>query len=539
MRLIHDYLLESAYRYPEKSAVLCDGRNTSYGELVRRIEIQGEVLANMGIHKGDRVLVLLQNKRDFLVACYAAIRLGAIVLPLTESDVPAAVEQIARDCSPALIVTTAKDQAGQLFLRSKLKCKLLLTDARNGLPSGHLLVDAGLCENRPFHVGKRSSPSPNLREDDGALIIYTTGVTGQKEGILLSHRNLVQTALNTNEFTGIDASICELVAAPLTRSFGFGRSQCVFSVGGTIVTNSGMLNPLTLVQSVLKYQCDSISSPPSGFAMFFGRLEPLIERVSRQIRLIEIGSFPMPLDHKMKMLSMFPNARIYMHYGLTEACSSTSIEFRKERRKLHTVGRPSPNVAVSIRDEQGSNVGQMQFGEILLRGEHIAVGYWRNEEPSAERFATDGWLRTGEHGFLDEDGYLHLLGRNDEMINLDDSKVSLAEIEGRIREVYPDCEILVVGVPGPEGIVGEIPVLCYSSGDGRTITPSGLSHALSGRLDRNKTPRIVYRVEHLPKTENAKALRRELRQRIIEGTANEVEQGQQEPQASTQESCPQ
>jgi long-chain acyl-CoA synthetase len=526
MRLIHDYLLESAYRHPEKSAVLCDGRNISYGELVGRIETQGEVMASMGIRRGDRVLVLLQSKGDFLVACYAAIKLGAIVLPLTESDVPVTVEQIARDCSPTLIVTTARDLAGQPFLRGKVRCKLLLTDARNGLPSSHLLADTALRYNRPLRVGKRSSTPLNLREDDGALIFYTTGTSGKKEGVLLSHRNLVQTALNTNEFTGIDASIRELVAAPLARSFGFGRSQCVFSVGGTIVTNSGMLNPVALVQSVLKYQCDSISSAPSAFAMFFGRLEALIQRVNRQIRLIEIGGSPMPLDHKMKVLSMFPNARICMHYGLIEACSSTSIEFRRERRKLHTVGRPSPNVAVSIRDDQGNNLGQMQFGEILIRGEHVAVGYWRNEESSAERFTTDRWLRTGEYGFLDEDGYLHFLGRNDEMINLGDSKVSPAEIEERIREAYPDCEISIVGVPDPEGIVGEIPVLCYSSGDGRTITPSGLSQALSGCLDRNKIPRIVYRVEQLPQTENAKALRRELKQRIIGGIAHEVKQVQ-------------
>jgi long-chain acyl-CoA synthetase len=526
MPLIHDCLLESVCHHPEKSAILCDGRDISYGKLIEKIETLGDVLASLGPRRGDRILILLQNKEDFLVACHAAIRSGAIAVPLTESVAPATIEQIVKDCSPAVIITTEKDLARQPVLHNKLGCRLLLIGARNGLRSRYNFSDIAFCNNYSLPVGKRSSNLPNLREDDGALIFYTSGTTGKTEGVLFSHRNLIQTVLNTNEFTGIDASILELVAVPMAQSFGFARSQCVFSVGGTIVLNSGMLNPVALVQSVLKHQCDAISSLPSGFAVFFGRLEPLLQRISRQIRLIELGSTSMPLDHKMNLLSIFPNARIYMHYGLTEACSSTSIEFRKEQRKLHTVGRPSPNVAVSIRDDSGSNLGQMQFGEILLQGDHVALGYWKNEESNTERFTTGRWFKTGEYGFLDEEGYLHVLGRKDEMINLGDLMVSPAEIEERIREVYPDCEIWIVGVPDPEGFVGEIPVLCYSAREGRTITPSGLSQALLGRLDGNKIPRIVYRIEHLPKTENAKTLRRELRQRIIGGIAHEVEQVQ-------------
>jgi acyl-CoA synthetase (AMP-forming)/AMP-acid ligase II len=526
MRLIHEYLLESAYHHPEKSAVLCDGRDISYSELIEKIETQGEVLASLGIRRGDRVLILLQNKADFLVACYAAIKLGAIVVPLTESVVPVTIEQIVGDCSPAVIITTEKDLSGQPVLHNKLGCRLLLMGARNSHRSHYSFSDAVFFDTYSHSVGKRSSIVQNLREDDGALIFYTSGTTGKAEGILLSHRNLIKTALNTNAFTGIDASIRELVTVPMEQSFGFARSQCVFTVGGSIVVNSGMLNPVALVQSVLKHQCDAVSSSPSGFAMFFGRLEPLLQRISRQIRLIELGSCSMPLDHKMNLLSMFPNARIYMHYGLTEACSSTSIEFRKEQRKLHTVGRPTPNVAVVIRDDSGNNLDQMQLGEILLQGDHVALGYWKNEESNTERFTTDGWFKTGEYGFLDEEGYLHLLGRKDEMIKMGDSKVSPAEIEERIREVYPDCEIWIVGVPDPEGFVGEIPVLCYSARNGRALTPSGLSQALLGRLDQTKIPRIVYRIEHLPKTENARTLRRELRQRIIGGIAHEVEQVQ-------------
>jgi acyl-CoA synthetase (AMP-forming)/AMP-acid ligase II len=280
---------------------------------------------------------------------------------------------------------------------------------------------------------------------------------------------------------------------------------------------------MALVQNILKHECDAISSAPSGFAMFFGRLEFLLQRVSARIRLIELGSVPMPLDHQMKLLEIFPSARICMHYGAVEASSSTFIELRKEQRKLHTVGRPSPNVAISIRDDQGRRLGPMQMGEIIVRGDHVAARYWQNEAANMQRYTEDNWFKTGDYGFLDEEGYLHLLGRKDEMINMDGIMISSLEVEERIREAYPDSEICVVGVPDPAGVVGEIPVLCYVAKNGGIITPSDLSRVLSARLDRNQIPRIVYRIEGFPKTEDGKVLRRELRKKIIAGSVHKVE----------------
>jgi long-chain acyl-CoA synthetase len=522
MRLIHHQLIESAQRFPTKSAIICDGKTLTYEELMGRITTLSSALSDYGLRKRDRVLILLSDKTDFLVACYAVIARGSIAVTLLEGSALQSIEQIAGSCSPQVLLTSRKDLVEYPFLRDRLPCGFLLIDDMPDLthkqyhPS-NVSSKGGLGQSK-----NDALESSEIEEDDGALILFTSGTSGKKKGVLLSHKNLVQTTLNINEFMKIDSNIREFVAIPLAHSFGFGRSRCVLFAGGTLVLNNGMLNPVALVQSVLEHQCNAISSVPSGFAMFMGRLEAILQRIGPQIRFIELGSSPMPLDHKLKLLEIFPNARVCMHYGLTEASRSTFIEFRTEQRKLHTVGRPSPHVSIAIENEEGRKLGSMQTGEILVQGDHVALRYWENEELNVQRYTSDGWFKTGDYGYLDEEGYLSLLGRKDEMINMGGVKISPLEVEEKIREAYPGWEICVVGVPDPAGIVGEIPVLCYISKDGRTITPSDLSQVLKTRLDRMKIPRIVYRIENLPKSENAKVLRRELRRKIVVGDFHQV-----------------
>lgn len=523
MRFVQDYIVDAARRFPEKTAIICDEEKISYEELKQEIFGLATVLVEAGVRKGDRVLILLHGKKDLLIACYATIAAGAIAVPVLAGAALYTIEQNAKDSTPLILITSTRDLIGYPTLRDRLKCEFLLLESS---PPVHFNRSVGNVMR--FELGKKHPVngrlnSQYLKEDDGALILYTTGTSGKKKGVLLSHRNLVQAALNINEFMRIDSSIREFVMVPLDHSFGFGRSRCVFFVGGTLVANNGMLNPVSVVHSVTKHQCNAISSVPAGFAMFFGRLESLLKRIGPQIRFIELGSASMPLDHKMKMLEIFPNARICMHYGLTEASRSTFIEFRGEQRKLDAVGRPSPNVDISIRDAQGRRVDRLEMGEIVVRGAHVTVGYWRNDELSSRQFTEDKWFKTGDYGFLDEVGYLHFIGRKDEIINMSGVKISPIEVEQFIHKSFPNCEVCVVGVPDPANICGEIPVLCYVSKEGRTITPSGLMHALSNHLDQIEIPRIIFRIESLPKTENLKVSRRELRKKLLEGTAHQIE----------------
>jgi long-chain acyl-CoA synthetase len=524
MKLVHEYLQEAAVRFPDKPAVICDERQLSYNEFMGLVMGLASHLVEIGARKGDRMLLLLGRKDDFLLAIYAAMAAGTIAVPLMEGAARRTIDELVIDCEPSILISTSRDLAPYERLHEKLNCKVVLMDRPEDgvghITGGHV---SRFDQSTRWMIG-RNGKFPVLSDQDGALILYTSGTTGKKKGVLLTQRNLVQTVHNINQFMKIDEKIREFVAIPLTHSFGFGRSRCVLFTGGTLVVNNGMLNPVAVVQMIKKHRCDALSSVPSGFAMFLGRLEPMLRSIGQQIRFIEIGSSPMPLDHKMKLLEIFPNARICMHYGLTEASRSTFIEFRSEQRKLDSVGRPAPNVQAVILDEHERPLPPLHTGEIAVKGDHLTVGYWRNDELNSQRFTRDGWFKTGDLAFLDEDGYMHLLGRKDEIINMGGIKISPLEVEERIHESFPEYDICVVGVPDPAGIVGEIPVLCYSGRWGQRINPSELEKVLWNRLDRSKIPRIVYRFDSIPKTENGKILRHELRRLLREGAVHGVEE---------------
>ncbi|MBI3005424.1 MAG: acyl--CoA ligase [Ignavibacteriales bacterium] len=514
MHLVHEYIKESAHRFPDKPALVCELEEFSYEQMQKGIESLVKVLAETGLRRGDRVLILLNHKVHFLLACYSSMAAGAIAVPLIEGISRSSIEIIAEDCSPSLLISSSNDLDLYPQLRELMTCTIVLIDKdeTSAIREQNLQIVGKAVKGLSHANGPNEK---NVSKDDGAVILYTSGSTGRKKGVLLTHRNLIRATLNINEYMGIDSRIREFVAVSLAHSFGFGRSRCVLFVGGTLVMNDGMLNPPLVVQTIERHKCNAISTVPSGFALFFGRLEPLLWRVGSQIRHIELGSSPMSIEGKKKIMEIFPNARICMHYGLTEASRSTFIEFRHERTKLETVGRPSPNVEIRIAPDDQQLKGDDVEGEILIHGDHVASRYWNNEALTKEKFIGDGWLKTGDYGSIDRDGYVCLLGRKDDMINTGGIKISPLEIEEQVRHVFPHCECCVVGIPDPAGVAGEIPVLCYKAENGMRMTSPELIHVLQDKIDKYKVPRMVFQPEKFPKTENGKIKRDELRHMIL------------------------
>jgi len=197
------------------------------------------------------------------------------------------------------------------------------------------------------------------------------------------------------------------------------------------------------------------------------------------------------------------------------------MEFHVDRKRTLTVGRAAPYAEISIIDDVGDRVGKGQAGQIIIRGEHSFSGYWQQNNQGFSVSEPPLWFHTGDIGILDKDGYLCVLGRKDEIINMAGLKISPIEVEEKIRELYPDIEICIVGLPDPAGIVGEIPVLCCIEDNGKRIITSELSANLSTRLNKDKIPRIVYRVERFPKINNIIA-RHELRKQLLEGTVQSI-----------------
>ena len=518
MQLAHQYLFDSALRHPSKSALVCDSEEMSYSSLAERIHAVGDVCIVEGLRKGDRVLLLLQRKCDFVVAAYAVMRAGGIAVPVPERSSPETLQQIAKDCSPSIVITNKADLAHYPLLRDKVSCSFLfLEDVLSATASHSSTVP------RANEALERIAKLMELKETDNALILYTGNYDGHLRGAVFTHQSLTRTAVTTNALTRVDETTNEFISSPLTQSIGFGRLQCLLFVGGTINTRSTQFAPVEVVRHILKYGCNAISFTPQNFSLVCQHASALMKQVSGQIRFVELATPSLSASGRRQITEMFPHARICLQYGLTEIPRSTFMDFGDHRRKQGTVGKPAPYAEISIVDDHGAPLHRGQTGQIVVRGDHRFAGYWRANGSGFAPQDSSEWFHTGDIGVLDREGFLSVLGRKEEIINLAGLKISPVEVEEKIHEIYPGVEICVIGIPDPAGVVGEIPVLCYEAKENKTIISSELSSALATRLEKDKIPRIVYRVAHLPKINNVVS-RKELRLQLLQGAPASLQQ---------------
>jgi long-chain acyl-CoA synthetase len=498
--LAHEMLLARAAIHPQKPAVISGARELSYAALCERVRaIAGALVSGPArTLPGEAVLFLTSAKVDFIAAFYACLAAGAVAVPVPDGAARATLVDLA-DASGARTIVT--DRAILKTFSPPVdeeRFRIIYADEVRAAPGA------------PFPAAVNAwSP---------AMILFTSGTTAKKKAVLLSHGNVAQATRNINEFVKISEQTREYVAVPLYHSFGLGRVRAVLAVGGTLVVAEGPLNPAAMIQTIERQQCNALSTVPAGLAMFSGKLESVLCRIGPRIEVIELGSAFMSPRQKGALLDIFPRARVCMHYGLTEASRSTFLEFRSESHKLDTVGRPAPNVTVEIRDQEERPCPPGEQGEIVVRGGHVTAGYFGDEERTRGSFTQDGAFRTGDFGFLDDEGYLHLLGRKDELINKGGIKISPLELEEKLREAYPDLDFCVVGMPDPEGLAGEVPVMAYVGAT--QLSLGDVLSALAQRVERSKLPSAVVKVDSIPRTANGKPMRRVLREQLTSGSPN-------------------
>ena len=343
-----------------------------------------------------------------------------------------------------------------------------------------------------------------------ADILFTTGTTGAPKGVALNYSNLTAAALNINTFIQNTADDVELLALPVSHSFGLGRIRCVLSKGGSLVLLGTFASMKRFFGQMEQYHCTGFGMVPAGWGYIKKMSGRKIGQFADQLRYIEIGSSFMSIEDKDLLCELLPNTRICMHYGLTEASRSAFMEFHSEHDKLSTAGKASPNVEIAIFDTEGNKQPVGAEGEVCVKGEHVTCSYW-NETP--ERFAQDfydGYFRTGDGGFLDDEGYIHLKSRIKEMINVGGKKVSPMEVEDILNTIPGITESACVAMPDPEGVLGEV-VKAFIVCNDDTLTDAAILDALRPQLEVYKMPAVIERIAEIPKTASGKIQRLKLK----------------------------
>ena len=483
MKTIKD-LVDSFQKYDDRTAVIHNGDSYSYEQIFQKIKATGCSLLENGINKGAVVFIISQSKLHLLIALYASMYTGTIAVPVAE------------DINSIEINRLIEHMGASCLLYFNLKNKEILINKKMPIENFVKKTD----NNYAF---------PNTVKNDSAMLLLTSGTTGKRKATELTHANLIDTSLYINQFMEVEESLVEYICIPIYHSFGFARTRCVFMTGGTVILDDGLFNPVLAARSMIKNKVNAFSGVPANIAMLINFRSKDFNRLGEIIKYVEIGSAPMKIDHKNFLIENLPLAAICMHYGLTEASRTSLINFRKEKEKLSSVGKPSPSVSVKIVDEEGKEKQSNEIGEIIIKGPNIAKGYYNDPDLTLKKFTVDGWFKTGDSGYLDDGGYLYFKGRNDELINYGGIKISPTEIENLIAlSKHVPRSYCIVGIIDETDIHGEVPALIatgenYGPKDFETL----LSELRDFKVSEKFLPKKFITIKNIPKTHNGKIQR--------------------------------
>ncbi len=415
-------------KFPDRCAIMHQEDSLTYAKVWEMVHSFANWLSE-NMERGARVAICIENRPEMVYCLFAIPAAGMIAVPVEPNIHEKNLSYILNDCNVEVIVTscTQMDKIANSYNNLNLKT-IILCDKKNEISKdGVSILSFNDLIKGPINSTKLDLVKSS--EKDTAVILYTTGTTGPKKGVRLSHFNLLSATKNINQFMQLHEEVVESLPMPLSHSFGFGRLRAVFDVGGTVILENGLIRPEWVLFNIDKYQANSFSSVPAGFEILLnGFFNEKFKKIARNLRFIEIGSSFMRNEHKKLLMEYCPEAKICMHFGLTEASRSAFIEFHSEKSFLHTVGRPSPGVSIKVCDENGNLLADNTPGDILIKGDMVMQGYWKNDEYS-NKTLRDGWLHTGDLGFMDENGYLHLQGRKEDIINIGGLKVGPREVE--------------------------------------------------------------------------------------------------------------
>lgn len=477
--------LIKSFKDEKKLALVVDGKEITYDNIYRDILIFSFKICKKSKGKKLNIGIISNDPYENIIAIFAIIHAGSIPIPISNFNFFLKKQSLKKEFKIKILII-GKKQKKQITKKNKV-IKFCLSSLSN-------------------RIFKKKFTNKKINESDTAIILLTSGTSGLKKGVMLSHNNLLRTSHNLNNFMKIKKNIIEYLMAPLTNSFGFARLRSIFLKKGCLVVDSGFFNPLLMLRRLEKYNINSISGVPSSFAMLLSLPLRSLKKLRNKLIWAEIGSAPMQKKHKIRLLKLFPYQRIVYHYGLTEASRSTLINLSNGFKNIETVGKASPGIKIMICDRNRKIIRKKDtIGEIVIKGYNVAKGYCNLY---SENFA-DNKFYSGDLGSIDKNGYISFHGRKDDLINVSGVKISPVILENLINKKIPlGCEFAIYASPKKHSIHGQTVGLFIKKKIDLKNKISKINNILThhGMPKEGKIKDIIY-VKNFPKTLNGKIKR--------------------------------
>ncbi|MFO0997731.1 MAG: AMP-binding protein [Alphaproteobacteria bacterium] len=492
---LSSYIRYHALRAPERIAILYDGQRISYGQFWDRIQRLAGWLAARGIGPDDVVAVFMKNSAAFLDIAFATSHLGAVFLPV---NYRLASEEVA-------------------YIVSNAEAKLLLADSElgavvEGAATDIVLLDHNAQRDSRVIAGFDRAPVPCHARSPGDLfrLMYTSGTTDHPKGVRHTYANYYWKNLDQIIHLNITAEDKLLAAAPLYHVGAFDLpGTAVLSVGGTM----SILRDFDPEEALASIERDHLTCSWMAPVMLGRALDYRGQFNTRSLKWCVGGGEKTPEARIRAFRELFPLGRFVDGYGLTESCGGdTLMEAGRELEKIGSTGRALAHVEVRIADEEGVSLPAGKEGEICLRGPKVTEGYWRDEAKTKASFF-GAWFRTGDVGYLDEEGFLYITDRKKDMIISGGENIASSEVERVIYELPEVRECAVVGLPDP--LWGERPVAVVVLNEGAALSLADLARHCREHLASFKVPRQLSLIEALPRNPSGKVLKRVLRDRLM------------------------
>lgn len=482
MNTIVEFLAKNAKDFPDRVAVAFENTDITYKELWARAKTAANMLKNMGVCEGDRVICQAQYGKGYVIALFATHLVHGVFVPIEKKVNADAVGETVYATDAKLVISEIVLYAGKTVLFEEIEeCKI------DDIPD----------ENIEF-------PTENMLSD----IMFTTGTTGKPKGVMLSHRSIMNVSKARLEVVEVKEGNVAITYVPINHVAPMRELYMAIFRAGTIIFIDGIARLKAFSNCIEKYHATSIYVPPAGISMFMRFSANLLPKYKDQIDYVYTASAPMSEEHKEYMRNALPNSRLFFSYGSSENGTVCLLQYSKDVKASSCVGFECPGATIRIVDDNDNEVKTNETGIITIKSNMNMDGYWKRPELTEESFKDDYFV-SSDLGFRDENGFIYIVGRYDDIINVGGLKVFPTEIEDAAMTVdgVEDC----VCVSESDEITGSSVKLIVKKMADREITNRDIFDILRDKLDTYKLPKKIEFADKIERTANGKLNRKAYR----------------------------
>jgi amino acid adenylation domain-containing protein len=518
--LVHEWLSRSARRFPDKVALICGKQRWTYKALNQHADHLASALLDVGICRGDRVAVFMDNSAETVISLYGILKAGGVFIILAGSLKGAKLHYILENSGArALITHTSKakvvsdalsEGTGErkvIWVGSTKRIPLQLSKSSLGWDEIFSDFDDTIAD------GQKDSRLPRCIDVDLATLIYTSGSTGEPKGVMSTHHNMISAARSIVQY--IENVEDDIILDVLPLSFDYGLYQVIMSVmfGGTVVLEKSFLYLHNVLERISQEKITGFPIVPTIVAMLL-KLQDLKKYDFSTLRYMTNTGAALPVEHIRRLRDMFPHVTMISMFGLTECKRVSYLPPEELDRIPSSVGKAMPNCEVFVVDENGNEVPPGETGELIVKGSNVMQGYWADPEITARTYKDGQYpsgriLHSGDYFRQDERGFLYFLGRKDDMIKSKGERISAKEVENNISSMEGVAEVAIIGVP--DEIFGRAIKAYIVPAPGVELPEKQVLKYCAENMETFMVPKYIEFMESLPKTPNGKIDKKQLK----------------------------